>query len=55
MWTDPVTDTEGRFPDVTVREDVELGVQILRLSARDEDGGSDGEVRYDIQSATSSE
>ena len=55
MWTDPVTDTEGRFPDVTVREDVSPGVQILRLSARDEDGGSDGEVRYDIQSATSSE
>ncbi|XP_041367349.1 protocadherin Fat 3-like [Gigantopelta aegis] len=54
VWKDPVAEDEGMFPDVSVREDVTPGHEILRVSAADEDSGSDGDLRYSIQLATSS-
>ncbi|XP_041365608.1 protocadherin Fat 3-like [Gigantopelta aegis] len=54
VWKDPATDGMDMFPDLLVQEDVVPGEEILKVSASDEDSGSDGDLRYSIQSATSS-
>ncbi|XP_046559782.1 protocadherin Fat 4-like [Haliotis rubra] len=46
----PVLETDGRFPEIAVDEDVGTGHVIITFDVRDQDAGIDGDVTYDIVS-----
>ena len=55
-WSNPSFDTSsGRFPDLSVKEDLTPGSNITTLAATDDDTGEDGDVTYQILSTTDSE
>ncbi|XP_076445655.1 protocadherin-9-like [Babylonia areolata] len=51
VWTDPVPDSSGRMPDVSVSEDTAVSSLLLCLSARDDDVGQSDDVTYLMTSA----
>ncbi|XP_071104749.1 protocadherin Fat 4-like [Haliotis cracherodii] len=51
-WEYPVLDVDGGFPQIHVDENIATGYVVITFDARDQDAGIDGDVTYDIISAT---
>ncbi|XP_041365609.1 protocadherin gamma-A4-like [Gigantopelta aegis] len=52
VWKSPTVDSNGRFPDVRIPEDISPGSNISTFEATDDDMGTDGIVTYHLISVT---
>ncbi|XP_041365610.1 protocadherin Fat 4-like [Gigantopelta aegis] len=53
VWMNPVPDTAGLFPNISIKENVFIGSLIATFTATDKDHGDDGVVEYSIVSVIS--
>ena len=51
VWQDPVPESSGWFPELSISEDAAVGTLVLSLSAFDDDIGTFGDVTYGMTSA----
>ncbi|XP_046559784.1 protocadherin Fat 4-like [Haliotis rubra] len=52
VWTTPQVFISGSFPDLTLPEDTQVGSDVVKVTAVDDDAGEDGDVIYEITSVT---